>query len=171
MNTPRAERHSRPRSPRKITNSVWAEIRTAHASGIGLRELARKMGIPPGTVLARSKREGWTCQIQQAKALAQDDTQSNAISVTQSAALTMAERGKRHVERMAGVAERVMPHVETMEAGAILDRVEDIDRLDRIARRTYGLRDGEGAGNFQIVNIALLDFEPETVKVLPLAER
>ena len=133
----------------------------AFASGIGLRELARKMGIPPGTILARSKREGWARQIQQAKALAKDDTQSNAISVTQSAALTMAERGKRHVERMAGVAERVMPHVEKMEPGAILDRVEDIDRLDRIARRSYGLHDGEGSGNFQVVNIALLGMPPE----------
>jgi len=33
----------------------------------GLREIARNMGIPAGTVLARSKREGWTQQIAQAK--------------------------------------------------------------------------------------------------------
>ncbi len=44
---------------RRISASTWAEIRTAYASGIGLRELARNMGIPAGTVLARSKREGW----------------------------------------------------------------------------------------------------------------
>ena len=51
----------------RISASNWAEIRTAYAGGIGLRELARNMGIPAGTVLARSKREGWTQQIAQAK--------------------------------------------------------------------------------------------------------
>jgi hypothetical protein len=50
-----------------IPSATWAEIRTAYASGIGLRELARNMGIPAGTVLARSKREGWTQQIATAK--------------------------------------------------------------------------------------------------------
>ena len=45
---------------RTISNATWAEIRTAYASGIGLREIARNMGIPEGTVLARAKREGWT---------------------------------------------------------------------------------------------------------------
>jgi len=46
-------------------------MKTAYASGIiGLREIARNMGIPEGTVLARAKREGWTREIQNAKALA-----------------------------------------------------------------------------------------------------
>jgi hypothetical protein len=38
-----------------IPKSTWAEIRTAFASGIGLREIARHMGIAEGTVLATSK--------------------------------------------------------------------------------------------------------------------
>jgi hypothetical protein len=55
---------------KRIPESTWAEIRMARASGIGLREIARNMGIPEGTVLARAKREGWTQQIQFAKTLA-----------------------------------------------------------------------------------------------------
>ena len=51
---------------RFITNATWAEIRTAYASGIGLREIARNVNIPEGTVLARAKREGWTREIQKA---------------------------------------------------------------------------------------------------------
>jgi hypothetical protein len=43
---------------RTIPNSTWAEIRTAYASGIGLREIARNMNIPEGTVLSRAKRDG-----------------------------------------------------------------------------------------------------------------
>jgi hypothetical protein len=125
--------------PRKISDSTWAEIRTAHAAGIGLREMARNLSIPEGTVLARAKREGWTRQIQDAKALAPAPMQSTAITPAQSAALTMAERGARHVERMAGVADRVGPHVETMTPGEVLDRIDRVERFDRMARRTFGL--------------------------------
>ena len=78
----------------RISRSTSAEIRTAYASGIGLREIARNMAIPAGTVLARSKRGGWTQQIAQAKLierpeLARDLAKSdaiNAIAPMQSAA-------------------------------------------------------------------------------------
>jgi hypothetical protein len=33
---------------------MWEQIKTAYASGIGLREIARNMGIPEGTELARA---------------------------------------------------------------------------------------------------------------------
>ena len=98
----------------RISASTWAEIRTAYAGGIGLREIARNMGIPAGTVLARSKREGWTQQIAQAKLierpeLARDLAKPdaiNAITTMQSAALTMQQRAQRYAERMAGMRER-----------------------------------------------------------------
>jgi len=48
---------------RTISSQTWQQIKTAHASGIGLREIARNMGIPEGTVLARALREGWTRDI------------------------------------------------------------------------------------------------------------
>ncbi len=44
----------------RISASTGAEIRTAYASGIGLRELARNMNIPAATILARAQCEGWT---------------------------------------------------------------------------------------------------------------
>src|SRR6266550_2705138 len=103
---------------RIITNATWAEIRTAYASGIGLREIARNMNISPGTVLARAKREGWTKQIQEAKAVA--PVQSNAITPMQSVAASLEQRGKRHLQRMAGVSERAVDHMETMHGGEIL---------------------------------------------------
>jgi DNA-directed RNA polymerase specialized sigma24 family protein len=40
----------------RISADIWEQIQTAYASGIGLREIARSMGIPEGTVLARAKR-------------------------------------------------------------------------------------------------------------------
>jgi hypothetical protein len=49
---------------RKITQETWDQIKTAYAAGVGLGEIARKMNIPEGTVLAHAKRHGWTQQIQ-----------------------------------------------------------------------------------------------------------
>lgn len=134
---------------RYVPESTWAELRTAHASGIGLRELARHAGVAPGTVLSRAKRENWSGQLRQARAIVQTSPASPAIDVSSAAAASMTERGQRHLQRVAGIVEKTLPHVEGMEPGAILDRVDDFDRLDRIARRTYGL-DVEGTGAVRI---------------------
>jgi len=101
------------------------------------------MDIPAGTVLARAKREGWTKQIQAAKQKI-GPVQSTAITPMQSVALTMQQRGRRHFERMASVSDKAVSHVETLEPGTILDRVDDVEQLDRIARRTYGLNETGG---------------------------
>ena len=136
-------------APRKLPNSTWAEIRTAHASGIGLRELARSMGIPAGTVLARARREGWTQRREHARSLAVTPAAHPARTPSEAAAVSIAERGQRHLQRVAGIVEKTLPAVERMKPGAILDRIEDIDRLDKIGRRTFGLDEG-GSGVVRI---------------------
>ena len=83
-----------------------AANKIAYTSGIGLREIARNMGIAEGTVLARAKREGWTQQIRSAKTLANREDSVPAVTATEAVAITMQQRGERHVERMAGVSER-----------------------------------------------------------------
>ena len=76
----------------KIPSERWEQIKTAYASGIGLREIARNMGIPEGTVLARAKREGWTRQIQSAKALTKHDDRAPAITPMEAVAGTLSKR-------------------------------------------------------------------------------
>jgi hypothetical protein len=148
---------------RTITNATWAEIRTAIASGIGLREIARNMNIPEGTVLARAKREGWTQQIQSAKALTKRED-APVVTATEAVAITMQQRGERHVERMAGVSEKVVTHVEALEPGMILEKIDKVEKADRVARRTFCLSDGDTHGN-PVVNIAILGVDPESVRV------
>ena len=92
---------------RRISRQKWEQVKVAYASGIPLRALAREMHISPGTILARAKREGWTRQIEEAKALACSGVQSNAITPMQSIAALMQERGERYRERIAGVSERL----------------------------------------------------------------
>lgn len=98
------------------------------------------MNVPEGTVLARAKREGWTQQIAAAKQ-AVVTPQSNAITPLQSIAAVMQERGERYRERVAGVSERVVGHVESMDPDEILNRSAQFEKIDTIARRTFGLNE------------------------------
>jgi hypothetical protein len=140
-------------------------MKTAYASGIGLREIARNMGIPEGTVLARAKREGWTREIRNAKALAKREDASPAVTPVQAVAASMQQRGERHLGHMATIVEKTLPHVGAMEPGAILDRVDDVEKLDKIGRRTFGLSDHGSDGSNLMVNIAILGIKPEEVLV------
>src|SRR5439155_17517718 len=102
----------------RISADVWQQTKTAYASGIGLREIARNMNIPAGTILSRAKREGWTREIQNAKALAKREETSTAVTPVQAVAASMQQRGERHVGRVANIVEKTLPHVEAMEPGA-----------------------------------------------------
>jgi hypothetical protein len=117
------------------------QVETAYASGIGLREIARNMGISEGTVLARAKREGWTREIQNAKALVKHEDAPLAVAPVEAVAMSMQQRGEHHIERMAGVSERAVDHIETMDGPEILNSVDQIEKLDKVARRTFGLKD------------------------------
>lgn len=80
--------------------------------------------------------------------------------------MSMGERGKRHMERMAGVVERVTPHLGNMAPDALLDRIDEIEKLDKVARRTFGITDGAGSGGNVMVNIAMLGMiSPDAMRV------
>lgn len=107
------------------------------------------MGIPEGTVLARAKREGWTREIQNAKALARREN-APAVRPVEAVAMTMQQRGERHIERMAGVSEHAIDHIETMDGPEILNSVDQIEKLDKVARRTFGLKDDNPYSHFTL---------------------
>jgi hypothetical protein len=149
----------------RISADIWEQIKTAYASGIGLREIARNMNIPEGTVLARAKRERWSQQIESAKALAKREDSVSTVTATDAVAITMRQRGERHLGRMASVSERGVDHVETMQGSEILARVDQIEKLDKVARRTFGLSDDDSDGSNLMVNIAILGIDPATIQV------
>jgi hypothetical protein len=142
---------------RKIPNETWEQVKTAFAAGVGLREIARNMNVPEGTVLAHAKREGWTREIQSAKALATREKAELAVSPVEAVAMSMRRRGERHIERMAGISERGVDHMEIMNGPEILKSVDQIEKLDKVARRAFGLNDAEARGHQTLVNIAILD--------------
>jgi hypothetical protein len=142
----------------RIPTDTWQQMKTAYAMGsVSLRELARQMNIPEGTILSRAKREGWSKQISDAKALAKSDDSSTVLSTFQAVSVTMQQRGERHLGRMANIVEKTVPHVEAMEPGAILDRIDDVETLDKIGRRTFGISDVQEDQTHWGVSIAILD--------------
>ena len=46
-----------------------------------------------------------------------------AVTPVEAVAISMQERGERHIERMAGVSERAVDHIETMNGPEILNSV------------------------------------------------
>jgi hypothetical protein len=96
------------------------------------------MAIPEGTVLARASREQWTPRIEAAKSLAKPG-ESAIVPACEAAAQTVQASAERHVERMAGITDKVLPHLESMEPAEILDNVRNLERFDFVARRNYGL--------------------------------
>jgi fructosamine-3-kinase len=105
---------------RKITNEIWMQIETAYASGIGLREIARNMDIPEGTILSRAKREGWTQQIQSAKALVKREDTTPAVAPFQAVAATLSELGKATRIAAARVHHRVLTYAEILPAKELI---------------------------------------------------
>jgi hypothetical protein len=47
---------------------------------------------------------------------------------------------------MAGIVERGVGHVGAMDGGGILDRIDEVEKLDKVARRTFGLNDIPSSG-------------------------
>jgi hypothetical protein len=71
--------------------------------------------------------------------------------------MSMQKGGERHVERMAGISERDVNHVETMDGSEILNSVDEIEKLDKVARRTFGIADVKDDPVQWAVNIAILN--------------
>ena len=111
------------------------------------------MGIPTGTVLARAKREGWTREIESAKALAKREETPPALTPVEAVAMSMQQRGERHVERMASVSERGVDHIEKMDGSEILNSVDEIEKLDKVARRTFRLDDSLSGFSLNVLNL------------------
>jgi hypothetical protein len=73
----------------------------------------------------------------------------------------MQQRGERHVERMAGVSERGVDHIETMDGPEILNSVDQIEKLDKVARRTFGLNNDNPYQGFSlnVLNLGSCDID------------
>ena len=145
----------------RVSADIWQQVKTAYASGIGLREIARNMGIPEGTVLARAKRESWSKQISDAKSLAKREGTAPTVTPMEAVAFTLNERKdktKLHLSRYAVEAsEKAANHRQKLK---IARQVKDVAA---VAGSVWPAEKQETPG--VLVNIALLGIDPSTVAV------
>jgi hypothetical protein len=78
--------------PRTISKATWDQIKIARAAGATYDELAKRTGIPKGTILAHAHRAGWTKDI--ALAIRKADSEPQAPDVTDAITALLYERGK-----------------------------------------------------------------------------
>ncbi|HJW39059.1 MAG TPA: hypothetical protein VJ420_10620 [Candidatus Udaeobacter sp.] len=62
---------------------------------------------------------------------------------------------------MAGVSERGIDHIETLDGPEILNSVDEIEKLDKVARRTFGLKDDNPYSHFTLNVLNMGDLEVE----------
>ena len=140
-----------PSKPRRYAPETIETVRTAYLAGGNIRTLARDAGIPEATALAWAKKRGWSAERDQARAIVA--SRRETPDVARAAALSLAERGQRHIERMAGVSERVAEHLEAAEPAVLLEKAGKVDRYDRFARRQFGLKEDATAN--MVVNFGV----------------
>ena len=66
---------------------------------------------------------------------------------------------------MASFTDRGVEHVEAIDGGGILDRIDAVEKLDKVARRNFGLDTENGNSGNVMVNVALLEISPERMMV------
>ena len=66
----------------------------------------------------------------------------------------MQARAERHIARMAGITDKVLPHLESMQPAEILNAARNVERFDYVARRNYGVENQPPQGG--LINLAIL---------------
>jgi len=66
---------------------------------------------------------------------------------------------------VAGLTERMLMTFEQLSEGEQLRFVDELEKIDKIGRRTFRLDETVHGGNNVMVNLALLEIAPETVMV------
>ena len=126
----------------RISSERWEQIKVAYVAGIGLREIARKMNIPEGTVLAHAKPRGWTQQIQVATQelnVVQSDAITQVQSVPQSIASILAEHERETKLSLARSARRMAKDAEQ----ATLRQAPYVHKAAQVASITHGWAEKE----------------------------
>ena len=148
----------------RISSERWEQIKVAYVSGIGLREIARKMNIPEGTVLAHAKRHGWTQQIEVATQQ-QSDAITPVQSVPQSIATILSEHERETKLSLARSARRMAKDAEQ----ATLREAPYVHKAAQVASITHSWGEKEKNPN-AILNVAILTGAEKPERVIDARE-
>ena len=125
-----------------------------YATGTPLSKIAEATGIKLGTLCAESARKGWTQDRQKVQELV-----TERAAEAQEIVLTMKEKAEQWPSRVAEIANKGLKVLE-LEQPATLNEVNKLvgvlDKVDRVARRSYGLDEDANKASNTIVNLGFL---------------
>ena len=115
--------------PRAISKATWDQIKIARAAGASYGELAKRTGIPKGTILAHATRKGWTKDA--ALARPREGNASSTPNITDAITAILHERGretKMHLSEFLLKAARQLAErddivVDSLEGAKILEAI------------------------------------------------
>ena len=123
---------------------LLTKLQGAYVSGKGLKALCTKHNLDYNSVLRRAKLENWTVPTKKPTIVKQKKAADKKDLLV---------RGHDYSSRMADLIENTLEHLETLAPQDVLQSVDEVEKLDRIARRSFGLDDEVKGGPTLNVNI------------------
>lgn len=145
----------------QIRNAPWGIIRELAMHGQSLAQLAKQFGIPKGTVLSRSTREGWgiaELRSKQGQCLSQDERDS--IAVTSQAAKDALPAIGRETKLSLAIACKTAAHaLSSMNAKQIIRHSSSLKAVAECSDRLFQWSGSQNAKSGAI-NLALFNTDP-----------
>jgi len=134
---------------KRIPQSTLNELKLAYASGASLRELARRTGIPEGTVLSRAKREGWSASIRSARDIVPADP---APTVFNAVNQSLAEHKEAFQANTARALTNASRHAASLAPADALERSRKIAAIVQAGAKLHGLGQPETQVAVHVLN-------------------
>lgn len=136
------------------------------ATGSTHDEIAQATGLSRNTIASRSAREGWAVERAKVESTVAKASQENRELITR----TLKQRGSDWQARVATVSEKSLRILEKEEPDTLrgVDKLSTVlEKVDRIARKTFGLDDESAQAN-TIVNLGFLgEYQPQIASANP----
>ena len=126
---------------KRIPPETWREALLAHMAGAGLRELARKLGIPENSMLSRARREKWAEQIEAAKSLVPMTIPT--ASALEAVGSIMAERRESFQLGISQAVAKAATAAASLAPGQALEQSRRIADLVQAGCRLHGIGSGD----------------------------
>lgn len=138
----------------------WSDMRALYVKGLSLTELARRTGVPLGTIKARSSREKWATTV----ALAESHV--NRIATEELA--DSAGRWVRRIDKAvhSGLDNVMRKGLDKLSLRDLQVALDCVEKANRIARPNYGLDRDQQARTGTLVQVNVTGGKAEVVERL-----
>ena len=130
---------------------ILEQLQEAYRKGQGLKKLCEDNNLDELSILRQAKLENWG-----KPNIKKSTNTSPTLSEDTKPKRTPIEKGHSYAERLTVLLERTLQHLEENsedDPQIILDAIDQIEKLDRVARRSYGLDKEQTGGPTLNVNI------------------